>query len=419
MNKLCICIPTYNRPEAISEVLEKELDFLNKYSVELGIFDSSEDMETELIVKKYIDQGYKNLFYQKCDLRIYTSASKKIYLIYEEMAEKSYDYIWMIHDHTTFNETAFKYILEQLDVNGDFYFLEMRASRFSVNTIVDLNDFLPKAALSLARLGTAIVRRESFLKGTDWKRMSQKYLQEENCGYCHVGYYFERMMELKNPRIIQLKFSRECFVDFKRFEKLGWHSASVRICLGHWGSTLMALPDQYTSKITALQTQDKWLLSKYKLLEYKKSGNYSISDFLKYRKWIKLIMPENYSNAFWVAVLPYKIAENKYFAQLLNEIEEHRKAGNKICLYGAGKDGFECFTFLNELGVNVDSFLVTRMEGNPKQIGGCAVNRADEYLKNNSAFVIIAILPQGVPEVKTYLDSLAAKGADFSYIEFA
>ena len=82
MNKLCICIPTYNRPEAISEVLEKELDFLNKYSVELGIFDSSEDMETELIVKKYIDQGYKNLFYQKCDLRIYTSASKKIYIIY-------------------------------------------------------------------------------------------------------------------------------------------------------------------------------------------------------------------------------------------------------------------------------------------------------------------------------------------------
>ena len=130
-------------------------------------------------------------------------------------------------------------------------------------------------------------------------------------------------------------------------------------------------------------------------------------------------MPENYSNAFWVAVLPYKIAENKYFEQLLNEIEEHRKAGNKICLYGAGKDGFECFTFLNELGVNVDSFLVTRMEGNPKQIGGCAVNRADEYLKNNSAFVIIAILPKGVPEVKTYLDSLAAKGADLSYMEFA
>ncbi|MDE7047521.1 MAG: hypothetical protein K2P25_06015, partial [Lachnospiraceae bacterium] len=92
---------------------------------------------------------------------------------------------------------------------------------------------------------------------------------------------------------------------------------------------------------------------------------------------------------------------------------------NKICLYGAGKDGFECFTFLSELDVKVDSFLVTKTEGNPKQLGGCPVNRADEYLKNNSAFVIIAILPKGVPEVKTYLDSLAAKGADLSYMEFA
>ena len=154
MNKLCICILTYNRPEAISEVLEKELVFLNRYSTELGIFDSSESMETELIVEKYMNQGYKNLFYQKCDLGIYTSASKKIYLIYEEMMKKSYDYIWMIHDHTTFNETAFKYIFDQLGANGDFYFLEMRASRFSVNRILELNDFLPKAALSLARLGT-------------------------------------------------------------------------------------------------------------------------------------------------------------------------------------------------------------------------------------------------------------------------
>lgn len=419
MNKLCVCIPTYNRPEAISEVLEKELDFLNKHSVELGIFDSSEGTETEVIVKKYIDQGYKNLFYKKCDPGIYTSASKKIYLIYEEMAEKSYDYIWMIHDHTTFTEAALKYILEQLGVKGDFYFLEMRASRFSADTVSDLNDFLPKAALSLARLGTAVIRRETFLKGTDWERMSQKYLSEENCGYCHVGYYFEHLCELENPRIIQLEFPRECFADFKRFEKLGWHSASIQICLGHWGNTLTALPDQYTSKIEALQTQDKWLLSKYKLLEYKKSGNYSLSDFLKYKKWIRLIMPENYKNAFWAAVLPYQIAKNIYFSKLLKEIERQRRAGNKICLYGAGKDGFECFTFLSEMNVKVDGFLVTKTEGNPEQIGGCAVKRADEYLKDNSAFVIIAILPKGVPEVKAYLDSLAAKGAELSYTEFA
>lgn len=416
MKNLCVCIPTYNRPDAIEKVLNKEIALFEKYSVDVIVFDSSDNKETEVVVEKFIKEGYKNLSIKKYDPKI--KANEKVFLLYEDMMESTYDYIWMIHDHTVCNEEAVIYILQQFELEGDFYLLKMQSGKFETSRITRLDDFLMKGAWILNSFGTAILNRKTFLKGTNWEKISQKYLTPQKLNYSHIGLYYERISDMKEPSIIQLEFSRECFLDFMRYEKPSWENEAVRICFECWGNVLMSLPAEYTNKKEVLRTQDKWFMSKYNLLEYKKNGRFNLAVFLTYKKWIKRIMPENYANAFWIAVLPYRWAKYKYTSKLLREIERKRREGRKICLYGAGRHAFECYTYLQKQDVRIDSYLVSRMEGNPKQINGCPVYQADEYLKNNSAFIIIAVLTSGVSEVTRYLTSFAASGADIDYTGF-
>lgn len=412
---ICVCIPTYNRPDAVSEVLKRELFFFKKYFIDLIFFDSSDNNDTETIVNKYAIE-YPNLFYRRINSDI--PSNKKAFMIYKEMAKSEYEYIWMIHDHTVCDENAIKHILKSIKLKGDFYLLKMQARDFAVNRIYDLDEFLIKGAWPLTRFGTAIIRRNTVLQGTNWDFIYQKYLTAKTYNNAHVGYYFERMCELIKPIIYQLDFSRECFFDFMRYQQISWDNEAVRICLECWGSVLTVLPEIYTQKKKALKTQDKWFLSKYSLLEYKKKGIYNLYAFLKYQKWIKLITPENYKNAFWISILPYKTSTYFYCSKLLNKIKEQKKKGRQICLYGAGRHAYECFTYLKNHNVEIDNYLVTDLNGNPNEINGYLVQQADKFLMRNKAFIIIAVLTSGIKEVELYLDELANSGADLEYTRF-
>ena len=47
--KLVICIPTYNRSKVIESVLNCELQMLKERHVDVILYDSSEDAETEMV----------------------------------------------------------------------------------------------------------------------------------------------------------------------------------------------------------------------------------------------------------------------------------------------------------------------------------------------------------------------------------
>lgn len=60
------------------------------------------------------------------------------------------------------------------------------------------------------------------------------------------------------------------------------------------GEVISRLPEVCTNKLEVMRTQDKWFLSKYSLLIYRKEKTYGFKTFLKYKKWIKKIYPEDY-----------------------------------------------------------------------------------------------------------------------------
>lgn len=64
------------------------------------------------------------------------------------------------------------------------------------------------------------------------------------------------------------------------------------------GEVISALPDSYTNKRAVLQTQDRWFISKYSLITYRKNRVYNFAMYWKYKKWIREIAPNESGNAF-------------------------------------------------------------------------------------------------------------------------
>lgn len=403
--KLCICIPTYNRDKAIERVLEEEIKIMKKYQIDIIIFDSSENERTKKKVQNYYAKKYKNLFYYKFAKDI--PSNIKVYKIFKMMAETDYEYIWLIHDHTVCNENAVRNILYYLNENIDFYVLDMQADDYGCLIFDDITDFLYEGAWRLNSFGASIVKRDTFLRGVDWKRISRKYNRKRTINYSHIGFYYERAAELENFRACKIYLNRKDFLDFQRTEKTSWSKETVRICLECWGSVIMQLPDVYFNKIETLRTQDKWFVSKYALLSYKRHHTYGIREFIKYSKWIKLIYPEDYVQDMMIAILPYAISKHIFNRELLSKISKARKRKKAIYIYGAGRHAVECESFLRDCGIEIDGFIVTDLNGNPSYLNGYTVYMASNKLREKNALVIIAVLTSGVPGVVRMINSIS------------
>lgn len=412
MNKVAVCIPTYNRADKIRTVLDKEMDFLHRHGVDVHIFDSSKKAETREVTAGY--SRYGNLYYHAVDSSI--CSNEKVFRIYREYAGQ-YEYIWVMHDHTVFTEDALCYILEQLDDNISYYFLKIQSHSYEREDVTDLEKLLYETAWLSGRFGTVILKSDCFLKDVDWEYFSRKYLTKKMWNYAHIGFYFERASQITDFKARIIKFPRDLFNDISQNQKIGWYRDSVRVCLECWGKVISGLPESYTNKQAVLQTQDKWFISKYSLITYKKNRVYGLGKYWKYRKWIRKIAPDEDRNAFFISFLPVSISWRIYTRELIEEIKKNHLTGRKICIYGAGRHAIECLDYLECCGIGIDAFLVTKMEGNPDAIREYPVYQTDRYVSDYKVFAVIAVMSEKVCEIKTYLDSLEGIDA-IQYIEF-
>lgn len=415
--KLCVCMPTCNRSECIERILEEELDILNQAGIDIRIYDSSSRDDTRKLVSAYQSRGYQNLFYKHVDYTVHPN--KKAFIIFKEAEKTGYDYIWMIHDHTYCSDAkGLSMILEALSEGYDFYLLNMQSNSFRTIEIKDLNEFLMLGAWPLNSFGASILNVNSFIKGTDWKFVSKKYLKKKTLNYAHVGFYFERAAQIDHIKICKLELPREFFLDFLRYEKTSWDQETIRICTECWGSNILELPDVYTNKNQALRTQDKWFLSKYKLIFYKKSRQFTVRSFMRYREWFQRISPETYWQDLMIAALPF--ATSKYICchRLVKRIKKARSAHQKVLIYGAGRHAVECADLLKNIGLDFEAFIVTSKEGNPDSLAGHPVYEAKVMLRGRKALVIIAVLTSGVNEVKQYIGELNGGNPAPDYIVF-
>lgn len=93
-----IVIPTCNRPKAIKEILNYAAILYRRFGIDVIIYDSSDNKDTQLIVENMYDNGYYNVLYRKyTGLYDGFSLDHKIINAYKEFAGQ-YEYIWICRD---------------------------------------------------------------------------------------------------------------------------------------------------------------------------------------------------------------------------------------------------------------------------------------------------------------------------------
>lgn len=415
--KLCVCIPTYNRPDAIQRVLREELELFEQYGIDLFICDSSDNGEIKALVKTYLKGGCSSLFYQKFDSSL--SSNEKVFQIFQWGGTCDYSYLWLIHDHTICREESVQFLLQKLDEGFDFYLLNMQADGYRSEGFKDVNTFLMEGAWRLNSFGASVVNTKTFLQDVNWEKIWRKYGDGKTLNYSHIGFYFERAAEIENFKSCQVFFDRKDFLDFFRTQEISWRQDTLRICLECWGEVISRLPDIYTNKIQVMRTQDKWFLSKYSLLIYKKDKRYGLITFLRYRKWIRKIYPEDYIRDFFISILPIHISLGLYTGKLSSQINRMKKKGGMVYIFGAGRHAAECAVFLDACGIAYDGFVVTKLEGNPKKLKNHVVYQASKALKGRRSLVVVAVLSSGVSGVLATLASLKDHNTVIETITFA
>lgn len=415
--KLCVCIPTYNRCDAVKRVLDTELALFEKYEIDMMICDSSNHQDIKLLVDEYIQKGSECLFYKKYDSSI--PSNEKVFRIFQWAAASEYSFIWLIHDHTVCNEDAVKYLMQELDKKQDFYLLNMQAGSYASEKFKSMNEFLLKGAWRLNSFGASVINTQTFLKGVNWDRIRQKYGGAKTLNYSHIGFYFERAAEMEEINACQVFFERKDFLDFYRTREISWSKDTLRICLECWGEVISRLPEVYTNKIEVMRTQDKWFLSKYSLLIYRKEKRYDFQTFLKYRKWIKKIYPQDYVRDFLISFLPVGFSFRIYTGDLAARISDTKRTGGEVYIFGAGRHAAECAVFFGECGMVFDGFVVTSLEGNPNELSGHPVYQAESRLKKKQSLVVIAVLSSGVEGVMNTLQALQDDNTRIETIMFS
>ena len=412
--RLCVCVPTYNREQCVDRKLREELVLFKEHGIDCFIYDSSTTQDTARVVERYISEGYGNLFYRHIDSSIHSA--RKAYSIWLEMGESEYDFVWLIHDHTVcLNGSALDFLKGELAKEYDFYIMNLQSSKNGLTEAVDLDEFLLMGAWPLNSFGASIVNTKTFLRGVDWRQMEDKYLLPATINHSHIGFYFERAAQISGFRACRLELERESFIDFLRNEKTSWDSETIRICTECWGSVISMLPEVYHCKKEALLTQDKWCLSIYKMIFYRRGSQYSFKVFWRYRKWLALIRPEDYHRNLLIACFPFGVSKRLFCNKVIRQVQRARARNASVLIFGAGRHAVECANLLDNLELEYDGFLVTHREGNPENLLGHRVYEAAAYVKQRPCFVFIAILTSGAVEVGRYLDTLCAEGCQVEW----
>ena len=205
----------------------------------------------------------------------------------------------------------------------------------------------------------------------------------------------------------------------KLFACVAWDRDRIRIATQGWGEVIAALPDSYKNKEEVFKTADRYIITKYILIDFKEKGMYSQIVFLKYRNWIKKIFPEVYEDAKRIAFMSASKARKMYINPMIRHISDARSDGRSIFIYGAGIHAYECMKLLQQYDIIPEGFVVSSMLGNPSEIGSFPVISLEELLRDKKKLCfVLAVMDIYKDDIINGINKANLDGSDIEYCSY-
>lgn len=192
--KITWCIPTYNRPNEVNKVLEKMLPALKKYGIDLYVYDSSSNDETENILEKH--KSYDNFSYIRLPSDI--KPVEKIRKIFTGYKHKwDYDYVWLVKDRVYCSEELLENIINAAGDNPDAIFLRAIETLHTID--ITQNHYSDPVSLYhdwgwlITSWDCLLLSREKILNNVNWDEIMARYAVNGDISFILVVLLFDTL----------------------------------------------------------------------------------------------------------------------------------------------------------------------------------------------------------------------------------
>lgn len=298
MEKIAICVPTFNRPLVIRELILKCCRYFENLDYDLYIYDSSDNDETWSVCKN-LRLNYK-FKYIHADRKIHSN--EKVYKIYQDHnLLENYNYIWVWSDSIRWSEDILYKVKRTEDY--DLVILNHRDKENIGDKIYNNpQQIFEDLAWEMTLYGSTIVNTDRILRGVQWNKYENAFLLSECINFSHICLYFERMMEVKNIKVLHYSIDSSEFTVSSLKEESGWYNNIFFIWWECWYNAINKL-DGYINKEYVIRKSG--IMSGYftvkGMLILRQKGKYSLKVFIKYLERINYVTDISFFKMFLMA----------------------------------------------------------------------------------------------------------------------
>ncbi len=415
--KIAVCIPTYNRSKIVEEFLAKcSEDYIN-HGIDIYIYDSSTNCETENMVNLW--RGKLNDLYY---IRIpsYLHANMKVFKIFQQHGLRMpYDFIWVCGDTLRFNKEALNKILPNIIPEYDI--IEVNGSdKENIGTRLydNCNDYFRDCAWHLTLFGAAILNVNTMLSDVNWKEFELRYSSDEFINFSHVSFYFSKLALMKSFKALHLSLKPYLLMTSALKENYGWYNETFHVICCGWVKTIKNLPSCYEDKREAMVKFGKFtVFNTMDLLRLRRDGHYNMAIYKLYRDVWKEVCDIPIINLYMIALMPGLMSDyvrkktiflKTFKSRLL--LKRFLKRYSSIIIYGAGKKALRYGTQFSKEKISYTGYCVTELGNNDRILLGHPVYLlADLKGSLSDVGIVLAINPSNAEEVIKILGSLGFK----------
>lgn len=248
MSRLAICVPTYNHPDVVEQIISYSASYLKNNGVDIYYYDSSTGNETKQIIDGIRNKGFDNVY--RIDVSPELNFGQKVDLIFSGYGlTKEYDYIWPVKDRIIHIEYTIRLVLDRLyrtpeadvvvvlvsgDLFGGFY--------IDIDSPAELYRMFGKQTTSI---GTVIYNRSSMLG--DYKYGESFSAPKYRNDFWHYDFLYKKLAGTENPVISIISKKGAVTAESSAAEESGWRSNLWQIWIEEWIQLNYGLPDIYSA----------------------------------------------------------------------------------------------------------------------------------------------------------------------------
>ena len=415
-----ICIPTYNRPEVIEELLIRYQKTYDRLGYDIAIYDSSDNNATENIVRNY--QYKYNLSYFRIDTDVHSNA--KVYYIYKWFEEQdNYEYIWLQSDSIRWINDALEKITNIVDLgNYDLIIPNYRdVEGIGDREYNDINGFFEDCAWHMTLYGATIVKK-TVIKNTNWKTLERKYMRADRINFSHVGLYFEQISRMPLFQAFHISLPKYSLISSLHKKEPGWRKETFFIHFKVFPNVINDLPEIYHNKEAVIK-KEAINSGELTIEGIKKLRSISVLDFksfvtynIDFRKYSNVGIP----SIFLWSVLPKwlakrRLSQNKANMRLSKDLRSFCSKYKNIYIYGCGAKADRYATMLEDMNIQYNCFLISKGQEDKMNLsaslfhGKTVTEITDEHINAPDNGIVLALNPINTKQV---LDSLKNKNIE-------